>query len=85
MNQAEFHELQHEQTVKEFDRIWEAINIKDECDMDVLKRIEQLESTRIVVTISRVAWWKEYLILTAVLFMGFLIALACIDMRVIVL
>jgi len=83
MNQAEFHELQHEQTVKEFDRIWDAINIKDECDMDILKRIEHLESARIVVTVSRTIWWKEYLLLTSFLIMGFLVALVCIDTGVI--
>ena len=85
MNQAEFHELQHEQIPNELDSIWEAINVKDECDMDVLKRIEHLENARIVVTVSRAVWWKEYLVLTAVLLAGFLTALACVDMGVITL
>ena len=83
MNQAELHELQDERIVKELDRIWEAISIKDDCDLDVLRRIEQLENARIVVTVSRTVWWKEYLVLTAVLLAGFLTAIACVDMGVI--
>ena len=83
MNQAEFHELQHEQIPNELDSIWEAISIKDECDLDVLKRIERLENEQITVTMSRITWWKEYLVLTSVLLIGFLAAIACIAMGVI--
>lgn len=81
MNQVELHEP-HERILNELEDIAFWCNNKDECDVDLLRRIEILENTKTVVTISRVVWWKEYLYLTTVLVVGILIGFAFVDMGV---
>jgi hypothetical protein len=80
MNQTEQHEAQHENIINEFDHIAGLLHDKEECDADLLKRVEKLEAaaaTKVVIAVRRSTRWKALaisLILGVCFFVGVLVA-----------
>ena len=78
MNQIELHEAQHENIIHELDGIASHMSEMEDCDADLLKRVEKLEATKVIIAVGHSTRWKA-VALSIILGVGFFIGLIVVD------